>query len=511
MPRQPVFKKRSLKSPEYTRPAGAGLFLFIWFLLARLVGNPLLLPGPWAVAQSLVGLLGRTDFWHSLGLSLLGILGGFAAALLFALAAGVLAFCFPAADMLFSPLLSICRSAPLAALTIILMIWLKASALPFVLILLAISPPLYADCKAGLAGASPKLLEMAFVFRFRRRDTVRYIYLPALRRQLAPTLEFTAGLAWKAGITGEILALPAGHLGTRLYEAKIQLESAEVLALLAAIVCLSWLLAALLLRLLRRERPERSDLLERSGPGEDEADAAKAAACAPAAVEKRPAKHPAAERTRCKPADSRAVKPAIVLRHLQKSFGDKEVLTNLSAEIPAGQITCVAGPSGQGKSTLFRILLGLEEADGGEIIYANDLFAGGTVRYAAAFQDGRLLEQCSGLENLLLVSGLRTAAEKEGFGRKWAAEMRALGLPPEQAVRFYSGGMKQKLSLLRTLASPSDILILDEVFREVDEVSEEAMRGLLLREKGERTVLMASHKAELSEELADFVIFISNL
>lgn len=494
MPRHRIYKKKEKQSPKYARLAGAGLFLLLWSLLSRLIGSRILLPGPWDVLRSLCTLLGRSDFWLSLGRSLGAIAGGYLLALVLAVGMGTAAFCFPKSDILFAPLLRICQSAPLAALTIILMIWLSASSLPFVLILLAVTPPLYASTKTGLEAAPDKLLEMAFVFRFRRLSQVRYIYLPSLKRQLLPTLEFTAGLAWKAGITGEILALPASHLGTKLYEAKIQLESAEVLALLAVIVLLSRLLAGILLRLLRNERQR---LPESGGETlESEAETPEASSEAP-------------EKFAPEPSGTAAeAPPAIILRNLSKEFDGQNVLDELSAEIPAGKITVIAGPSGRGKTTLFRILLGLLEPDSGEIIYTEAAGQGDSLRYAASFQDGRLLETISGLQNLLLAGGPMNKEEKQAFCRRWSSEMEDLGLLPEQPVAQYSGGMKQKLSLLRTLAAPSDILILDEVFREVDEHSEEEMIALLERERGARTVLMATHKMSLAERLGDAVIIL---
>ena len=454
MPRHAQFHKKKKIGPEHTRLAGAGLFLLLWLILARIVDHPILLPGPWAVLKSLFGLFGRSDFWQSLGLSLLSIVTGFFAALILALGAGILAYFIPPADLFFAPLLSICRSAPLAALTIILMIWLSPSSLPFVLILLAVTPLIYADTKAGLAAASPELLETAFVFRFRKRDRFRCIYLPSLKRQLLPALEFTAGLAWKAGITGEILALPTRHLGTGLYEAKIQLESAEVLAHLAVIVFLSRLLAKVLILLLQHE--SRREAAETRPASADQTLPARAGALptdAPEIETSETSETPKTPETReatLKKQKKETAETALKIRDLSKSYDGKTVINELSADIPAGRITFVLGPSGRGKTTLFRILAGLEAADSGRICFSERLYGSRSLRFGVSFQDGRLLENESGQQNLLLVSGAETKEEKARFLEKWEKEMRRLGLPPEQKVRYYSGGMKQKLSLLRT-------------------------------------------------------------
>ena len=89
---------------------------------------------------------------------------------------------------------------------------------------------------------------------------------------------------------------------------------------------------------------------------------------------------------------------AILITNLLKSYGETVVFRDFSARLPLGETTVVTGVSGGGKTTLLRLILGLETPDGGEI-------AGVPARRAAVFQEDRLCPQLTALENVLLTAG----------------------------------------------------------------------------------------------------------
>ena len=147
----------------------------------------------------------------------------------------------------------------------------------------------------------------------------------------------------------------------------------------------------------------------------------------------------------------------IAVKHLCKSFGGRTVLRDLTFTAGPG-ITAVMAPSGTGKTTLLRILLGLERPDSGTV----EGLAG--KRLTAVFQEDRLLEHLSAEGNLRFVLGrvYDPAAARALLDR--------LGLPDTgaQPVREFSGGMKRRLALARALLAPFDALALDEPFTGID-------------------------------------------
>lgn len=162
---------------------------------------------------------------------------------------------------------------------------------------------------------------------------------------------------------------------------------------------------------------------------------------------------------------------------LCKSYNGQPVLTDVNAVFPPG-ITCVAAPSGTGKTTLLRLLLGLERPDGGRIL-------GADCRWAAVFQEDRLLEDLTAAGNLRFA--LREVPGEAG------EVLARLGLPDSGPVRAWSGGMKRRLALARALLAPAEALALDEPFTGLD--GENRARCLaLIRERGAgRPVVLATH------------------
>ena len=168
---------------------------------------------------------------------------------------------------------------------------------------------------------------------------------------------------------------------------------------------------------------------------------------------------------------------------LRKSYGGTAVLQGVSFTAEIG-LTRVTGSSGIGKTTLLRILLGLESPDGGAT-------NAGRFRWAAVFQEDRLLEQLDAAGNLRFALG---AAYDETAARALLAEL-GLGDVGGKRVRDWSGGMKRRLSLARALLVPFDVLVLDEPFTGLDGENRRRCRDCIRRRAAEKTVLLVTHDA----------------
>lgn len=145
----------------------------------------------------------------------------------------------------------------------------------------------------------------------------------------------------------------------------------------------------------------------------------------------------------------------IVLNSVSKSYGAHSVLRDFSAVLPPTGVTVLRGASGAGKTTLFRLMLGLERPDSGWISGLEGM------KPAVVFQEDRLLPWASALENVSLVSDPETARrtlDRLGLGD-------GLRLLP----RELSGGMKRRVAIARALAYGGTVLFLDEPFTGLDE------------------------------------------
>lgn len=180
---------------------------------------------------------------------------------------------------------------------------------------------------------------------------------------------------------------------------------------------------------------------------------------------------------------------------LCKAYGGKTVLRDLSFTAGPG-VTCVMAPSGGGKTTLLRILLGLETADSGTVTGAQG------ARWSAVFQEDRLLGGRTARENLHFVLGRDYEEER-------AAEcLAALGLSDteDKAAGDFSGGMKRRLALARALLAPADLLALDEPFTGLDAESRRRAVDCLRGYTAGKPVLLVTHDVRDAQELQGTIL-----
>ena len=180
----------------------------------------------------------------------------------------------------------------------------------------------------------------------------------------------------------------------------------------------------------------------------------------------------------------------IEIADLCKSYDGKPVLEHFSARIPAGRVTALMAPSGGGKTTLLRILMGLEAPDSGRISGLDGL------RKSAVFQEDRLCENLDPVANLRLVS--------PRLGREEAlSAMEAVGLTDcaRQPVSELSGGMRRRVAILRALLTDWDILFLDEPFKGLDEETKRTVMADTRRRCAGGTVLLVTHDPTEPEAL----------
>ncbi|MBR2572429.1 MAG: ABC transporter ATP-binding protein [Clostridia bacterium] len=179
----------------------------------------------------------------------------------------------------------------------------------------------------------------------------------------------------------------------------------------------------------------------------------------------------------------------IEIRHLEKRFGDRAVLKDFSARLPAG-VTALRGPSGSGKSTLIHILLGLIQPDAGEI----SGLAG--KRLSAVFQEDRLLEAQDAAGNLRFANPEVSLEEAE-------RALRALGIEEVRGkpVREFSGGMKRRVAIARAALHRADFVALDEPFTGLDAEAMEKAAAFLRETLRGAVVLCAAHDARETDLL----------
>lgn len=234
-------------------------WLGVWQLGAVLVDwrtggyGSLLLPGPLEVAGRLAALVTEPPFWQAAAMSLGRIFAGFALGAVLGTAAAAAAAALPLADWLLSPAVKVVRAIPVASFIVLVLLWAPTTGMvPAIVSALMVLPVLWGNVGKGIAQTDPKLLELAKAYRFGRGKTVGLIYLPSVLPYFASGCATALGLAWKAGVAAEVLCLPKLAIGTRLYRAKITLETPDLFAWTVAVIALSFVLEVALGMLFRR-------------------------------------------------------------------------------------------------------------------------------------------------------------------------------------------------------------------------------------------------------------------
>lgn len=209
----------------------------------------------------------------------------------------------------------------------------------------------------------------------------------------------------------------------------------------------------------------------------------------------------------------RPIQPAsasIEVRSLSRTFADDtQAIASLDFHIPAGEFLSIVGPSGCGKSTLLRIIAGLDRPTSGTV----DLRCSGhPPRLAYVFQDAHLLPWRRVIDNVTLPTEFDGTPRDHALTRARAA-LESVGLA-DFATRYpaqLSGGMRMRVSLARAMASDPDILLLDEPFAALDEITRQSLDEMLRdlwRRRG-MTVVFVTHSINEATYLSQRVVVLT--
>ncbi|MBR4256131.1 MAG: ABC transporter permease subunit [Clostridia bacterium] len=261
--------KRRFSLPSPLRSALALVFwVGVWWIISLIVNKQVLIPSPPAVAVRLIELIKTSDFHISVLMSVLRITAGFAAAVLLGIISGVLCAKFKTVDTLLSPLYNVIKATPVASFIILALVWINKELIPVFISALMVLPVIHGNVKQGIIETDKQLLEVAKIFGFGRRKTLKTVYLPSVLPYLTAGMKTCLGLAWKAGVASEVLCFAAYSIGNKLYQSKVYLETADMFAWTVTVILISVIIEKLLMAAVdlskkkskydRNKRPEKS-------------------------------------------------------------------------------------------------------------------------------------------------------------------------------------------------------------------------------------------------------------
>ncbi|RSJ74379.1 amino acid ABC transporter ATP-binding protein [Streptococcus cristatus] len=201
------------------------------------------------------------------------------------------------------------------------------------------------------------------------------------------------------------------------------------------------------------------------------------------------------------------------LRNISKKFGDKQILKDFNLIVPEKQVLAIVGPSGGGKTTLLRMLAGLETIDSGQVIYNGEILDVAELEkrnlLGFVFQDFQLFPHLSVLENLTLSPIHTMNVSKEEAEEKAQDLLARLGLSEHAKAYPYSlsGGQKQRVALARAMMINPEIIGYDEPTSALDPALRLEVEKLILqnREMG-MTQIVVTHDLQFAENIADSIL-----
>lgn len=230
----------------------AVLFLIaIWHFISKKISLPLILPSPKEVFLHLLGLMKTASFYQILSTSFLRVFLGFSLGMLLGFLLGYAGYYSRIVDGLISPLMAIIRSAPVASIILVVLFWLERESVSSFIALLMVLPIVWQNTMLGLEKRDPQLSEMASVFSLSKGKRFWRLDLPQVASFTLSAGKTALGLAWKAGVAAEVLALPKHSVGYEIYNAKMYLESEALFAWTIAIIAFSVILEKIMFAILK--------------------------------------------------------------------------------------------------------------------------------------------------------------------------------------------------------------------------------------------------------------------
>lgn len=436
--------------------ASVAAWLCVWQFASWCMGQPIILPGPIEVLRACVALVPSAAFWTTVCSSALRIMGGLLASYVLALPAAVLAYRFPVVRTLLNPPLQVIKAAPIACLVVLLLLWLGSANVSFAAVLLMALPNLYFTSLEGLAHQDSHMVELFDAHAVHGARRALALTWQQLLSYVCAASANVVGMAWKAGVAAELIGVPLGSIGERVYQSKLLLETADVLAWTLTIIVLSMLCEHMVLFLLRASGPAAVSLALRLREPAEVLDEARGEA----------------------QGESRLT-AGVELRDVPVPFPTLEQNINLTVA-PGGRV-CLTSPSGSGKTTTLRLVAGLLKPASGEVC--------APPRCSMMFQESCLIEHASALQNVLLFAPRNVEANE--------VEALLADLIPDidanAPVNELSGGQRRRVELVRTMLIPGDVVLLDEPFTGLDAAAYDCAIAFVLERLQGRTLIVATH------------------
>lgn len=457
-------------------------WLLVWQLTTLLINNKIVFASPLETLQALFELAKRETFWLSVFSSFGKLALGFSFATIVGTLLATVSACSEIIRLFLSVPMQFMKTVPVVSFIILALLWLPSKYLSILISFLMVLPVMYTNIQKGIDHTDVQLLEMAKTYHIGLFHTFRYIYIPAVFPFFLSACSIGLGLCFKSGIAAEVIGLPSHSIGEALYEAKLYLLTKEVFAWTVVIISISICFEKILLFLLRKLQ-KRILTTHITKNNISSAGLSKTSSQLPFFKLLQTSIH------------EQSTKSLIQLTKIHKQFDTQIVLHDFSLTIHLGDKIACMGPSGIGKTTISRLLLGLITPDHGTITMPKPC------SIATVFQENRLCMDTDAITNVLFTAfpNAKSKTEKQLALLQIQSLFQQLDLTDyeNKPVSQLSGGMQRRVALARALLTDSELLLLDEPFKGLDSaLKQKVMQVTKELSKGRALFLITHEEAE---------------
>ena len=223
-------------------------WIIIWQVVYFAVNQEILVVSPGAVFYKLLELIWTIEFWKSAFFSMIRIMQGFVLAILFGIVFAWLTTQYKLCAIVFSPLLAIVKTTPVASFVVLALIFIKSVYVASFISFLMVVPIIWVNTKEGIKKTDIKLLEMAKVFNFSKFNVIKKVYIPSIMPHFMSACTVGLGFAWKAGITAEVIGNTQLSIGREIYSSKIYMDTVSLFCWTIVVIIISLLLEKVIVK-----------------------------------------------------------------------------------------------------------------------------------------------------------------------------------------------------------------------------------------------------------------------
>lgn len=216
-------------------------WILVWQGLHLIIGRDIYVPSPFSVLIKLKELLFVPRFWLSVIYSIYRVLVGLLLSIILGIIVAIISSLNKYFHDLIKPFMTIIKSTPVLSFIIIALIWFSSSNVPIFICFLMCFPIIWTNVVEGINQVDVKLLEMAKIYKVKRINILKKIYISSVLPYFTAACITCLGLAWKVGVAAEVLSHPQNSIGSHLYSAKVYLDSTELFAWTLVVILLSLL------------------------------------------------------------------------------------------------------------------------------------------------------------------------------------------------------------------------------------------------------------------------------